>query len=329
MDLTIDIQSEGVQTGFIQVPYSSNRSAYGFVPIPIVVAKRGSGPTALLTAGVHGDEYEGPLLLTRLIQSLDAMDLAGRLIILPVVNLAAFRDGSRNSMADEINFNRWFGGASPTGTSDTLLTYIEQVLLHEADFAIDLHSGGRTLNYGQQASVYRTEDGEAVFLQAKRHALAGDLGLPAGLIYKTTAGAGGSLLSAAARRGVPAIAAELGGAGVTNEALVGAAYDAVIRLLTRQGMLSGDASSGHQTRFYTVNGTASCIYAGRSGIFSASVKCGDRLLPGQEIGRIVQPDLPWLKAETVYANTSGTVLALRAMPQTNVGDCLVQWGQEL
>jgi len=329
MDLTVDINAEGIQAGFIRVPNSSNRSAYGFMPVPVVVARKGAGPTALLTAAVHGDEYEGPLLLTRLIQSLEALPLTGRLIILPVVNLAAFQAGTRNSSVDEINFNRGFGGASATGSSDKLLCYIEHKLMDEADFAIDFHSGGRTLNYGQQASVYRTEDGEAVDLGPKRHALAADMGLPVGLIYKTAVGEGGSLLSAAARRGIPAIATELGGSGITDQFLVDAGYAALIRVLARRGLLPGDPEGGSRTQFYNVHGMTSCIFADGPGIFAARVACGDHLQPGQEVGAIVEPERPWLPAQTIRATAEGTVLALRAMPQTSAGDCLVQWGSAL
>jgi hypothetical protein len=37
-----------VQTGTLRVPHSHNRSAYGYIPIPIMVAKRGNGPTESL-----------------------------------------------------------------------------------------------------------------------------------------------------------------------------------------------------------------------------------------------------------------------------------------
>src|SRR3546814_2542502 len=45
-------------------PYDSST----FVPIPIAVIKNGTGPSVLLIAGNHGDEYEGQVLLTRLIR---------------------------------------------------------------------------------------------------------------------------------------------------------------------------------------------------------------------------------------------------------------------
>ena len=59
----IDFSGPGKQQGYIRLSVSSHESAYGFVPIPVVVIAGASGPTTLLTAGNHGDEYEGEVAL--------------------------------------------------------------------------------------------------------------------------------------------------------------------------------------------------------------------------------------------------------------------------
>ena len=53
---TIDLDAQGVQHGYLRLPYSRDDSAWGSVMIPICVIRNGSGPTALLTGGNHGDE---------------------------------------------------------------------------------------------------------------------------------------------------------------------------------------------------------------------------------------------------------------------------------
>ncbi|HEY6194272.1 MAG TPA: succinylglutamate desuccinylase, partial [Candidatus Eisenbacteria bacterium] len=40
----IDFARDGIQTGTLRLPYSHDRSAYGHIPIPLMVAKRGDGP---------------------------------------------------------------------------------------------------------------------------------------------------------------------------------------------------------------------------------------------------------------------------------------------
>ena len=73
---TVDFSVEGVQHGFLRLPYSRDDSAWGSVMIPLTVIKNGDGPTALLTGGNHGDEYEGPIALFDLARSLELELLA-------------------------------------------------------------------------------------------------------------------------------------------------------------------------------------------------------------------------------------------------------------
>ena len=56
---TVDFDRDGVQHGFLKLPHSHDGSAWGNVMIPITVVRNGEGPTALLSGGNHGDEYEG------------------------------------------------------------------------------------------------------------------------------------------------------------------------------------------------------------------------------------------------------------------------------
>ena len=64
----IDLGAEGKATGFVRVPHSVHRSAYGWIPIPIVRIRNGDGPSVLMQAGNHGDEWEGQIGLGNLVQ---------------------------------------------------------------------------------------------------------------------------------------------------------------------------------------------------------------------------------------------------------------------
>src|SRR5882724_1899097 len=108
---TVDLDKTGVQHGFLKLPHSTHESAYGWIPIPITVAANGNGPSVLLVAGNHGDEYEGQIALMKLVRSLDASRLQGRLIVLTAANYPAVT-GS--------------GNGTPT---EMIAHYIESVLL--------------------------------------------------------------------------------------------------------------------------------------------------------------------------------------------------------
>ena len=72
----IDLDGDGKQTGFLRLPHSVHRSAYGWIPIPIAAIGRGAGPWVLLMAGNHGDELEGQVALGRLIRELQPGEVA-------------------------------------------------------------------------------------------------------------------------------------------------------------------------------------------------------------------------------------------------------------
>ena len=55
----VDFEADGKQSGYLRVPHSVDRSAYGWIPVPITVLRHGDGPTLLISAGTHGDEFEG------------------------------------------------------------------------------------------------------------------------------------------------------------------------------------------------------------------------------------------------------------------------------
>ena len=66
----IDLDAEGKHQGFLRIPHSVHRSAYGWLPMPIVSIRNGEGPRVLLLSGNHGDEYEGQIALSRLSRTL-------------------------------------------------------------------------------------------------------------------------------------------------------------------------------------------------------------------------------------------------------------------
>ena len=68
----VDFDAEGKQQGYLRVPHSVHRSAYGWIPVPITVIRNGEGPTLVISAGVHGDEYEGQIAVATLARELVA-----------------------------------------------------------------------------------------------------------------------------------------------------------------------------------------------------------------------------------------------------------------
>src|ERR687891_661070 len=155
---SVDYNQDGVQHGFLRLPYSRDDSAWGAVMIPITVIRNGEGPTALLTGGNHGDEYEGPIALLKLANDLKPADISGRVIIVPAMNYPAFRAANRTSPIDKGNLNRLFPG-KPDGTvTEKIADYFQRTLLPLADVVLDIHSGGKTLEFVPFCCAHRLPD---------------------------------------------------------------------------------------------------------------------------------------------------------------------------
>src|SRR5688500_4063021 len=78
----LDFDRDGRQQSYLRVPQSRNRAGWGTVEIPITVVKNGRGPTILFTGGVHGDEFDGQIAVSRLARELDPAAVQGRVIMI-------------------------------------------------------------------------------------------------------------------------------------------------------------------------------------------------------------------------------------------------------
>jgi len=155
---SIDLSAPGITHGYLQLPHSSNESAWGSILIPLTVVNHGRGPTALLTGANHGDEYEGPIALHKLANSLQATEIQGRIIIIPAMNYPAFMAGSRCSPIDQGNMNRVFPGRPDGTVTEKIADYFQRYLLSEADYVLDLHAGGKTLEFLPFAAAHILAD---------------------------------------------------------------------------------------------------------------------------------------------------------------------------
>src|SRR6185437_7852991 len=130
--------------GQLQIPRSSNESGWSSLYVPVVCIKNGSGPTALVLGGNHGDEPEGHIAALKLARDTRPEDVRGRLIVIPCLSPEASRAFTR-LWPSGANFNRAFPG-SPDGSPDQQLAdYLTRALIPLSDLVCDIHSGGRSM----------------------------------------------------------------------------------------------------------------------------------------------------------------------------------------
>jgi predicted deacylase len=322
---TVDYARDGVQTGVLRLPHSHNRSAYGHVPIPVMVAKRGDGPTLLLTGANHGDEYEGPVALMHLMRTLKLEELRGRLIVVPGLNFPAYLAATRVSPIDSINLNRAFPG-DPRGTPTQMIAdYVENVLMPLADVAMDLHAGGSSLNYLPTLFAMPGKDAKQ---QALTDRLVEAFAAPRVLLMDML-GEDRMIESAANRHDVTFLTGEFGGAATVNVEGVEVVRRGLRGVLSALEMLPAVPRPAVKTRRLVVKGNEHYIFAPRPGIFEPLFKLGDEVQAGQLAGFIHDPYEPWRAPEPVHFQGAGLALCIRTFARVEPGDCLAHLASDV
>jgi N2-acetyl-L-2,4-diaminobutanoate deacetylase len=319
----IDFTKDGKHQSYLWVPVSTNSSAYGTVPIPITVVKRGQGPTVLITGGVHGDEYEGPIALLKLARRLTPGMVRGRVILVPALNLPAALAGTRLSPLDGLNLNRVFPG-EPNGSITSMIAhYVSTVLIPMADVVVDLHSGGMTLEYLPTILMHELEDQD--WNRRTRAAMLA-FAAPIALISRELDNAV-YLDTIAENMGKIALSAELGGAGRLSQRTIAVAETGVLNLLRHfaivQGSAAGRSATGRaKTRLLQTPDRECYVMAEETGIYEPYFDLGDQVRKGQVMGRIHFLPHRDRRAVTVTARRTGMLLAKRPLANVAVGDCL-------
>ena len=281
----IDFDRNGRQAGYLRAPMSRNTSGWGIVEIPIIVVKNGSGPTVLLTGGVHGDEYEGPIAISRLSRSLDPGAVQGRVIMMPAVNIPAVHSNTRLSPVDNRDMNRCFPG-NPRGTfSEMLAHYLDSAILPMVDVSVDLHTAGHSgdsifstnmHDLGDAARMKKTMDAAAAF------------GAPYNVVFGGV-DEGATFTSSVERRGIVSIGTELGGWGRVSVEGVRIGRRGIDNILKHFGVIEGKPDTVQRdgspaTRHMMVNRRDQYAFAPAAGTFEPCNVVGETVSAGQPAG---------------------------------------------
>lgn len=314
---TVDFSADGIQHGHLRLPWSRDDSAWGSIPIPVTVVKRGEGPTALLTGANHGDEYEGPIALFDLARNLRAEEVTGRIIIVPAMNYPAFKAGTRTSPIDKGNLNRSFPGRPDGTVTQKIADYFTRTLLPMADLVLDFHSGGRTLDFLPYAAAHELSDKaqeERCFAAVTAFAAPWSMRMieiDAVGMYDTTAEELGKVF----------VTTELGGGGTATARSAGIAKRGVANVLRHAGILAGQLQPA-PTRWLDMP-SADCFgFSAEEGLAEFLKNLGDPVAKGEVIARI-HPIGRTGQVPFEHRAALDGLLAARHLPGlVQAGDCL-------
>ena len=278
----------------------------------------GDGPRLLITAGVHGDEYEGMEAIRKLVVFIDHSQLRGQLTLVPVVNESAFARKSRVG-EDSLDLARRCPGKEDGSLTEQIAHQLS-LLIRQSDYYIDLHSGGNVMQVDPLVGYQLVSDPSVLDSQ---RSMAKAFGLP--IVWGASAELEGRTLTVARDAKVPAIYAEYLGGGGCSAKGVQAYFEGCLNVMAEVGMLDPRPAppapeavtedprpnSGHMQI---------CHPSPADGYFEPVVGLGQSVEPGQILGTIVET--LGRSSIAVYADKSGRVIVLRKCPAVKAGDSL-------
>lgn len=281
----LDFDRPGKQIGYLRVPQSRDGGAWSTIEIPIAIVNGSPGPRVLFTGGVHGDEYEGQIAVSRLAPRLDPQGLRGRVILMPAVDLPAALAGRRMCPIDGRDFNRCLPGDPRGSFCQMLAHFVDTEILSRVDVSVDVHAAGHAMEAALSSNMHHTDDAETL---KKTFALAESFAAPFNVVFWGV-DEGGTLASAAEHRKVLSIASEIGGYGRVSVEGVRIAERGLLNVLKSLGMVDGkpdtsqrDGSPG--TRHMEVRDQDSYLFAPSEGLFEPKHLAGAEVKAGQLAG---------------------------------------------
>lgn len=316
----IDLHQPGKQVGFAHLPYSAHDDAWGTIAIPLAVIANGEGPTLLITGAIHGDEYEGPIVINELIRQLEAEHIQGRLILLPCANTPALRAAMRVSPFDNKNLARVFPGNAYGTPTEQIAAWIHDAIFPLCDAYLDLHSGGSSLFIEESAQVVVTEDLDPLVRQ-KNEAMAKAFGARLTVITNNM-GDPRTSCGAAANMGLPAIAAEMGWNGSISPDGVQRTRHAVRRVLNHLGITDENEVRAEASLPVRIKAGGNLLSPG-DGWFEPLVKIGDEVSAGQIAGYLHRLSEPLSTPQPIAFPVAGRVYSQRTFGLTHQGNSLM------
>jgi len=306
-------------TGAIEVPAGSDAAT----SIPIAVAHGAkAGPVLALLAGAHGTEYASIVALQKLIGQIDATQLTGTVIIVPLLNVPSFQKIVPHlNPTDGKNMNRMYPGRMDGTQTDRASYLITTQVVEQADHVIDCHGGD--IDESLRPYAYWNKTGREA-QDAVSQAMVLAFGLdhivispdrprdPAASVY---------FENTATTRGKPSIIVEAGHAGTVDDADVALLTNGTVSVMRHLRMLAGAPAPVENPVW--IDHLAD-VASTQIGIFYPQVKPGSYVSAGMKIGYVT--DYVGKLLFDARAKEAGVVLYVRAVPTINKGETIASVG---
>jgi predicted deacylase len=307
-------------TGYLQVPAGSDAGT----EIPVVVIQGSKpGPVLALVSGAHGTEYASVIAVEKLIQKIDPAQVAGTVILVPLVNVQSFLQKVPHvNPVDGKSMNRFYPGKADGTQTERASWLITRQIVERSDYLIDYHGGD--LDENLRPYSYWPISGNQ-----KQDAITRDMVLAFGLDHiiiwadrPKDPNASRYLDNTAGTRGKPAIAVEAGYSGTVMPADVDALVNGTLNVMRYLKMLPGAAPLIENPVWI---GKIDSVASDREGIFYPLVERGTYVEKGMKVGYVTD-----YFGNVIYearAPASGIVLYICSVPSMKKGDTVANIGE--
>ncbi|MGV3607057.1 MAG: succinylglutamate desuccinylase [Planctomycetaceae bacterium] len=331
----LDLDSPGRRDYWLALEHDSIWGDH-LIPLTVWVGPEAKPNEGLVSFGSnHGNEYEGPVVLKKLLKEIKLEDVRGRIIFIPVLNPSAFRAGTReSSLDDRVNLNRAFvdgAGKNPAlaGITHRIASFIRDYIWPRVHIVIDLHSGGNVARFSICANFHPVADP----VQAKKiEETARWFGTPSLMVYQNVTP--GLLPTEAENLGKITVGTELGWGCAVNPEGVRYGRHGVLAALINNGLLKGKIepiayhAAGNQMKLEMVDRACFCP-APFDGHYEPIIECGTRVKTGDIVGYLHDFDHIDMEPFAVRAGVDGVLLAQAWVAPVPRGQHIVVVGREI
>jgi predicted deacylase len=267
-------------TGAIHIPDGVDKGLD--IPVSVVHGKE-PGKILALIAGTHGYEYTSILALQKLLPQLDPMKMKGSVILVHMANPETFYGRRIYTSSDGKNLNRVYPGKKDGTISERIADAITREVIDQATHLIDMHSGDGNESL-RPYSYWMTGNDPAVDAQSKELNLA--YGLDTIVVdHDRPKDVKDSRYTAmtGVLRGKPAITAESGGLGRTDEASIDNHLKGALSVINHLGIMA--APSVRVSNPVWID-KSEVLTAPATGVWEPVIDQKDAVVAGSLVGRV-------------------------------------------
>ncbi|GAA0713303.1 succinylglutamate desuccinylase/aspartoacylase family protein [Aquimarina litoralis] len=280
------------------------------VEIPIIIERsKKSGPTVLITAGIHGDEINGVEIVRQIISKKINKPAKGTIICIPLLNVFGFLSMNR-FFPDGRDLNRVFPGTKNGSLASRFAYQFVNEILPVADFCLDFHTGGGSRFNAPHIRV----DGKNERLMN----LAKVFNAPFILLSENLEG---SYRGTCAKKGVDILLFEGGKSQNSNRDIAKEGVLGVLRILNHLEMLKPSVELSYPDKKDTIIvEKSSWMRAKYSGLLHIKIPYGKLVEKGEHLATITDPY--GKMRHVVKAPNQGYIINVNEAPIVYKGDAI-------